>query len=85
MSKFRSNVSAILRHQGRSDRWFYTTMGVSESLHYAIERGTRQPTDEYRAKAAQILGVPEALLFLPFEHSDDCITESEESKQRVPA
>jgi hypothetical protein len=70
MQRFRSRVSDILSHQGRSDRWFYTNMGVSESLHYCVERGTRNASAEYRARAALLLGVPEAILFLPIESSD---------------
>jgi transcriptional regulator with XRE-family HTH domain len=59
-----TNISAVLRHQGRSDRWFYQRMEVSESLFYAIERGERRPTLSYRQKAAELLDVPVGLLFL---------------------
>lgn len=71
MNEYKSHVSAILAEQGRSDRWFYRQMGVSESLFYHIERGTRRPSAEYRAKAAQLLGVPERLLFAPIVPSSD--------------
>lgn len=82
----RTNISTVLQHQGRSDRWFYQRMGVSEALFYAIENGSRRATDEYRRKAAELLDVPIDLLFLPADSSNDVeSTPNDESSQRVPA
>jgi len=67
----RTNISAILQHQGRSDRWFYQRMGVSESLFYAIEKGERRPTEEYQRKAAELLDIPIELLFFAHDSSGD--------------
>lgn len=66
-----TNISTILQHQGRSDRWFYQRMGISESLFYSIESGTRRATEEYQRKAADVLGLPVELLFLPQDSSED--------------
>lgn len=67
VATFRSNISEILREQGRTNAWFYRRMGVSETLFYRIESGDRNPSTTYRRKAAELLGVPEQHLFLPLD------------------
>lgn len=71
MMHLHSNISHILKSQGRTNAWFYRQMGVSEALFYAIERGARRPKEAYRQKAAALLQLPEAVLFSPAVLSND--------------
>jgi len=81
MSKrYRSQTSAILRSQGRTNAWFWRKMGVSKALFYAVESGRRPATAEYRKRAAEVLGLPEDVLFLPTVLTQDSETLSIESK-----
>lgn len=82
-SAYRSNLSAVIKQQGRTNAWFFRKMGISESLFYRIESGSRTPTAGYRAKAAEVLGVPKALLFLPTELLDS--NETLLREEAVPA
>lgn len=85
MAQFRSIVSAVLREQGRTNAWFWRRMGVSEALFYAIENGTRRPSAEYRARAAQLLQLPESALFLPADLSSESKPITNERKEAVPS
>jgi transcriptional regulator with XRE-family HTH domain len=62
---FWANVFTVLKHQGRSVEYLATRLGVSHSLLYRWKDGSRTSSAAYRRHAADILGVPEALLFLP--------------------
>lgn len=44
-------------------RSFCAAMGVSEDLYHSIKGGRREPSEEFRVKAARILGKPEDVLF----------------------
>lgn len=64
---FDSRVLEVLKSQGRSVAWFARQLGISHSLVYRWADGSRTPTDTHRRRAAEVLGIPESLLFLAVE------------------
>lgn len=67
MQRDKSRIMEILDYQGRSVTWFCERLGVDRSLLYRWNDGSRTPNDDHRRRAAEVLGVPEAYLFLPPE------------------
>lgn len=55
----------VLEQQGRSIAWLARKTGVSVSYAHRMLHGERPVTPEFRAAAAEALGVPEDLLFPP--------------------
>jgi transcriptional regulator with XRE-family HTH domain len=53
----------VMRAQGRKATWLAEQTGVSVSLVTRIRKGQRNPSAEFRAKAAAALEVGESELF----------------------
>jgi transcriptional regulator with XRE-family HTH domain len=58
-----SKVERVLEQQGRSISWLARKTSVSVAYAWRMLRGERPLTAEFRAAAADALGVPEDLLF----------------------
>lgn len=67
MQTGRTRLIELLAYQGRSVTWFCERLGIDRSLLYRWNDGTRTPSETHRRQAAELLGVPEALIFLPSE------------------
>lgn len=57
------NVDRVLEQQGRSLAWLARKAGVSVSYAHLMLNGKRPLTDDFKARAAEALGVPADLLF----------------------
>lgn len=57
------NVERVLDQQGRTIAWLARKTGVSVSYAWLMLQGKRPITAEFRARAAEALGVPEDILF----------------------
>jgi transcriptional regulator with XRE-family HTH domain len=53
----------VLASQERTLSWLARKTGKSPSYVLRVTTGERRPSPEFKAKAAEILGVPESLLF----------------------
>ena len=60
---FWTNVFWLLEHQGRTATYMARQLGVSTATLYRWRDGSRVAPVAQRARAAEILGVPERLLF----------------------
>lgn len=83
-----SPLMDVLEHQGRSVTWFCERLGIDRSLLYRWNDGSRTPSEAHRRVASQVLGVPEALLFLPTvlrESSDSLSSDSEAMREKEVA
>lgn len=58
-----SQVERVLEQQGRSIAWLSRKTGVSVAYAWRMLKGERSLTAEFKAAAAEALGVPEDLLF----------------------
>ena len=58
-----STVERVLEQQGRTIAWLSRRCGISVSYAWRMLRGERPITAEFRAAAAEALGVPEDILF----------------------
>lgn len=58
-------LTATLETQGRSARWLAKRVGVSPAYITRVVNGERTASEEFKAKAAEVLGIPERLLFPP--------------------
>lgn len=56
-------LSAVLQAQERTASWLARRAGKSPSYVTRVLSGERKPSADFRAKAAEALGVPEELLF----------------------
>lgn len=56
-------LSAVLESQERSASWLARRCGKSPAYVSRVMSGTRRPSPDFRARAAEALGVPETLLF----------------------
>jgi transcriptional regulator with XRE-family HTH domain len=56
-------IERVLAQQGRTMSWLARKTGVSVSYAWLMLRGKRPLTDEFRARSAEALGVPEDILF----------------------
>ena len=56
-------LSEVLASQERTLSWLARKTGKSPSYVLRVTTGERRPSPEFKAKAAEILGVPESLLF----------------------
>ena len=61
----RNQVERVLEQQGRSVAWLARKAGVSVSYAWMMLRGQRPLTTDFKSKAAEVLGVPEDMLFEP--------------------
>lgn len=61
--EFRHPVEEVLRQRERSARWLALKTGVSPSLVHLILRGKRRARPELRRRIAEVLDVPESLLW----------------------
>ena len=58
-------LQATLDAQERERSWLARKTGKSPSYVHRIVNGERRPSDDFKAKSAIALGVPESLLFPP--------------------
>jgi hypothetical protein len=58
-----THLAKVLEQQGRRRGWLAAQTGVSNALVTLICQGKRNPSAEFRARAAEALGVPEVDLF----------------------
>lgn len=56
-------LAEVLAEQDRSAAWLSKKCGLDPSYAHKVIAGQRQPSADFREKASQLLGVPEALLF----------------------
>jgi transcriptional regulator with XRE-family HTH domain len=56
-------VERVLEQQGRSVAWLARKAGISVSYAWLMLQGKRPLTAEFKAAAAEALGVPEDMLF----------------------
>lgn len=56
-------LQAVLDQQERTASWLARRTGMSPSYVTRVLQGERRPSDEFKAKAADALGVPTSLLF----------------------
>lgn len=56
-------LSEVLAGQDRTARWLSIKCGFDPSYAYKVIAGLRRPSPAFRAKASELLGVPESLLF----------------------
>ena len=56
-------LSDVLAEQDRTARWLSIRCGFDPSYAHKVIAGLRRPSAEFRAKAVELLGVPESLLF----------------------
>lgn len=56
-------LSEVLASQERTLSWLARKTGKSPSYVLRVTTGERNPSAEFKAKAADALGVPESLLF----------------------
>ncbi len=56
---------SVLASQERTAAWLARKTGKSPTYITLVVQGKRRPSADFRARAAQTLGVPEALLFPP--------------------
>ena len=56
-------IAATLEAQERSLSWLARKTGKSPSYVLRVTQGTRRPSADFQVRAAEALGVPEALLF----------------------
>lgn len=62
-----SPTERVLEQQGRSISWLARKAKVSASYAHRMLHGDRPLTEEFKAAAADALGVPEDILFPPAE------------------
>lgn len=60
-------LADVLDSQDRSMSWLARKCDKSPSYVLRVTKGERRPSAEFRAKAAEALGVPESLLFPELE------------------
>lgn len=58
-----TTIERVLEEQGRQLTWLARKAGVSVSYASLMIAGKRPLTDEFKAAAAEALGVPEDILF----------------------
>lgn len=56
-------LQAVLDQQERTASWLARKTGKSPSYVTRVLQGTRRPSEDFKARAADALGVPAALLF----------------------
>lgn len=56
-------LQAVLDQQERTASWLARKTGKSPSYVTRVLQGTRRPSEEFKARAADALGVPASLLF----------------------
>lgn len=56
-------LAAVLADQDRSAAWLSKKAGFDPSYAHKVINGQRQPSALFKSKAAEILSVPEELLF----------------------
>lgn len=62
---------AVLERQERTLSWLARKTGMSRSYVLRITTGERNPSAEFKGKAAEALGVPESLLFPAAPSAED--------------
>lgn len=71
MERYRStNLAAVIKQQGRFQRWLALQLGVSESMVSKVALGQRTLSRFHAERVAQLLGVPFFVLFELHESND---------------
>jgi transcriptional regulator with XRE-family HTH domain len=65
-------LSAVLTTQERTRAWLARKTGKSEAYVTKVINGSRRPSDDFKARAADALGIPVHLLF-PVETSTESV------------
>jgi transcriptional regulator with XRE-family HTH domain len=60
---FTTELERILEEQGRRRDWLAARIGCSPALVTMVAKGQRRPSPEFRAKAAEALGIDPTELF----------------------
>jgi transcriptional regulator with XRE-family HTH domain len=64
MERYRStNLAAVIKQQGRFQRWLALQLGLSESMVSKVALGQRTLSRSHAERVAQLLGVPFFVLF----------------------
>jgi transcriptional regulator with XRE-family HTH domain len=58
-------LTSVLASQERTASWLARKTGKSPTYITLVVQGKRRPSADFRARAAETLGVPESLLFPP--------------------
>lgn len=56
-------LSGVLESQERTGAWLARKTGKSPAYVTKVLNGTRRPSDDFKARAADALGVPVTLIF----------------------
>ena len=56
-------LAAVLESQERPAAWLARKTGKSPAYVTKVLNGTRRPSDDFKARASEALGIPSALLF----------------------
>lgn len=56
-------ILAVLESQERSISWLARKTGKSPSYVLRVTQGERRPSEDFRRRAAEVLTVPEHMLF----------------------
>ena len=56
-------LADVLAQQERTLSWLARRTGKSPSYVLRVTQGSRRPSDDFKARASEALGVPVALLF----------------------
>lgn len=56
-------LQGVLDSQERTGAWLSRKTGKSPAYVTKVLNGTRRPSPDFKARAAEALGVPESLLF----------------------
>jgi transcriptional regulator with XRE-family HTH domain len=64
---YRCTIPEVLDERGQSVTWFCRKAGISRALYYRWLDGSRPILAEQRRRAADVLGLPESVLFVPIE------------------
>lgn len=54
----------ILDHQGRSLKWLASRMGYGYNYVRQVRAGVHPVTEEFRQRAAQVMDLPDEVLFI---------------------
>lgn len=82
MRETATQIPALLKAQGRSVGWFCRVVGIHRSYYWMMESGQRPVSQTYLSRAAEVLGVPVALLLSTDRNQT---AQSVDRREQVPA
>lgn len=79
ITAYRCTIPEVLAERGQSVAWYCRKASISRALFYRWVDGSRTVGARHRRRAADILALPESVLFVPIEslESDKVAQESE--------